>query len=292
MSSQPPTIQSPAVQPLAAQPLAVQISGSGYPMLCLHGHPGTGQSMSVFTQQFSRQFKTLAPDLRGYGRSRPTGEFQLADHLSDLVALLDKQQISQCLLLGWSLGGIFALELALRYPDRVSGLILVGTAARPWGSHPKITWQDNLLTGIASVINRLKPGWQWNIDTFGKRSLYRYLIQQHTPLAYEYLAHEGMSAYLQTSGAATRALNHAIRGGYSRLPDLHQIRCPVLVLAGAEDRHITAAASLETAQALSNCQSICYANVAHLFPWEIPAQVLQDIEQWIAAHPAVIGDIG
>ena len=275
-------------------PLAVQVSGTGYPVLCLHGHPGTGQSMTVFTQHLCRQFKTLAPDLRGYGRSRPTGEFQLTDHLNDLEALLDRQGISQCLLLGWSLGGIFALELALRYPERISGLILVATAARPWGSHPKISWQDNLLTGIASILNRLKPGWRWNIETFGKRSLYRYLIQQHTPTAYQHLANEGMSAYLQTSGAASRALSHAIQGGYNRLPNLGQIQCPVLMLAGSEDRHITASSSLETAQALPNCQSYCYPNVAHLFPWEISEQMLQDIDRWIAAHPQVIGaaDLG
>jgi proline iminopeptidase len=66
-------------------------------------------------------------------------------------------------------------------------MILIATAARPRGSHPPISWEDNLYTGIASLINRVVPGWQWNIDTFGKRSLYRYLIQQHTPQAYEYL---------------------------------------------------------------------------------------------------------
>ncbi len=280
--------QSLAVQTSAVQTLSVQVSGSGYPILCLHGHPGTGRSMSVFTEHFSSRFKTLAPDLRGYGRSRPASEFQLADHLSDLEALLDAQNISQCLLLGWSLGGIFAIELALRYPERISGLILVATAARPWGSHPKITWQDNLFTGIASVLNKLRPGWDWNIETFGKRSLYRYLIQQHTSAAYQHLADEGMSAYLQTSGAATRALNRAIQGGYNRVPDLHQIHCPVLVLAGAEDRHITAPASLETAQALPNCESCCYPDVAHLFPWEISEQMLQDMDQWIAKHPAVV----
>lgn len=276
------------IRPESMQNLAVQVNGSGYPILCLHGHPGTGQSMSVFTQHLSRQFTTLAPDLRGYGRSRPTAEFRLEDHLSDLEQLLDSQGVSQCLLLGWSLGGIFAIELALRYPERISGLILVATAARPWGSHPKISWQDNLFTGIASVINRLKPGWQWNIDTFGKRSLYRYLIQQHKPTAYKYLADEGMSAYLQTSRAASRALNRAIRGGYNRLPDLAQIQCPTLVLWGAEDRHITAASSLETAQALPQSQSCCYPNVAHLFPWEIPEQVLQDIDQWIATYPQAV----
>lgn len=269
-------------------PLNTYIHGSGYPILCLHGHPGTGKSMSVFTQHLSKRFKTLAPDLRGYGGSRPTDEFELADHLTDLEALLDRQQISQCLLLGWSLGGIFALELALKFPERISGLILVATAARPWGNHPPVSWQDNLLTGIASVVNLAIPGWQWNIDTFGKRSLYRYLIQQHTAVAYQHLATEGTPAYLQTSAAASRALNKAIRNGYNRLADLETITCPVLMLVGTDDRHITAAASLETAKALPNCQTHCYSQVAHLFPWEIPGQVLHDIDAWIAQHPEVV----
>jgi proline iminopeptidase len=244
--------------------------------------------MSVFTQHLSQRFKTLAPDLRGYGSSRPTADFELVSHLIDLEALLDQQQISQCLVLGWSLGGIFAIELALKFPARISGLILVATAARPWGDHPSIDWQDNLFTGVAALVNRLKPGWQWNIDTFGKRSLFRYLIQQHTARAYHHLANEGMTAYLQTSGSASRALNKALRNGYNRLADLGAIQCPTLMLIGTEDRHITAPSSLETAKALPNCQVHCYEQVAHLFPWEIPEQVLQDIDHWIAQHPEVI----
>ncbi|MBF2049627.1 MAG: alpha/beta hydrolase [Elainella sp. C42_A2020_010] len=276
------------LRPNSAFPLNTYIQGSGYPILCLHGHPGTGKSMSVFTRHLSKRFKTLAPDLRGYGGSRPTNDFELEDHLIDLEALLDQQQIDRCLLLGWSLGGIFAIELALKFPERISGLILVATAARPWSSHPPVSWEDNLLTGIASLINLVKPGWQWNIDTFGKRSLYRYLIQQHTAAAYQYLAAEGTSAYLQTSAAASRALNRAIRNGYNRLAHLDRITCPVLMLAGTEDRHITAAASLETAKALPNCQTHCYEGVAHLFPWEIPDQVLRDIDAWIAQHSEMI----
>jgi pimeloyl-ACP methyl ester carboxylesterase len=256
------------------------IYGTGMPLLCLHGHPGKSTSMSVFTQHLAQRFTTLAPDLRGYGQSQTGQPFAMADHLTDLAELLEQHQVGQFVLLGWSLGGILALELALRYPDRVRGLILIASAARPWGNHPPVSWQDNLYTGIASMANRIHPGWQWNIDTFGKRSLYRYLVQQHTPATYGYLAREAMPAFLQTSRQATRALSQALRQGYNRLNDVEQIQCPCLVLAGAGDRHITAAASQETAQRLPNAEYHCYPDVAHLFPWEIPERVLGDIDRW------------
>lgn len=237
--------------------------------------------MSVFTDHLSQRFRTIAPDLRGYGNSRTNQDFEMGDHLHDLEALLDRLQIRQCLILGWSLGGILALELALRLPERVRGLILVATAARPRSNHPPVTWEDNLYTGIASILNAVNPGWAWNIETFGKRSLYRYLVQQHTAATYQYLASKAVSAYLQTSQSATRSLQKSLRIGYNRLPELAQIRCPSLVLAGEADRHITAQSSLETANHLPLCQARCYPKVAHLFPWEIPDQVLADIDRWI-----------
>ena len=261
--------------------LSVEIKGEGLPILCLHGHPGSSRSLSVFTNSLCQRFQTLAPDLRGYGKSRHKGDFQMNDHLIDLVELLDHLEINQCVLLGWSLGGILALELALKYPQRFRGLILIATAANPRSSHPRVSWQDLFYTGVAGILNSIKPGWQWNIDIFGKRSLFRYLLKQHTPLAYQYLASEGAPAYLQTSAAAHKALSQALKTGYNSLENLEQIQVPCLVLAGSEDRHIVPQSSQETAKHLSDSQWQCYPNTAHLFPWEIPKQVLKDINCWL-----------
>jgi pimeloyl-ACP methyl ester carboxylesterase len=270
--------------------LNVYIQGQGFPILCLHGHPGSGSSLSVFSDRLSKRFQTFAPDLRGYGKSRYTQNFEMRDHLLDLENLLDRYQIKKCLILGWSLGGILAMELALRLPERVTGLILIATAAKPRSNHPPVTWQENLYTGVAALLSCIKHDLQWNIDIFGKRSLFQYLIRQHTPTTYGYIAKYAVPAYLQTSSTATRALYTAIRSGYNRLTDLEQIKCPSLVLAGAQDCHITANSSLETSQFLNNSQWQCYSDTAHLFPWEIPDQVLNDIELWLEKHPQIVAN--
>ncbi len=261
--------------------LNVEIRGTGFPILCLHGHPGNGRTLSVFTDRLSQNYRTFAPDLRGYGKSRTREDFEMSAHIHDLEELLDRYQIQQCILLGWSLGGILALELALRSPQRFQGLILIASAARPRSNHPPIAWQDLTYSAIAGIINRLKPGWLWNINTFGKRSLFRHLLCQQTPLAYRYLATEGTRAYFQTSKRAQRALSRALARGYNCLNQLERITMPCLVLAGERDRHITAASSQETAQNLPNCQWSYSPNTAHLFPWEIPQQVLDDIDGWL-----------
>lgn len=93
--------------------------------------------------------------------------------------------------------------------------------------------------------------------------------------------------FLQTSSAANKALNTALKAGYNRIEVLEHLQVPCLMLAGSEDRHITAASSLETAQHLKNCQWQCYPNTAHLFPWEIPQQVNSDIDTWLTVHPEV-----
>lgn len=263
--------------------LSIEHRGQGMPILCLHGHPGTGRCMRVFTDALSPNFQTLAPDLRGYGRSRTATPFAMEQHLEDLSALLS--QLDQpCLVLGWSLGGILAMELALKHPTQIAGLMLVSTAARPVGRHPAITWQDNVLTGIAGVINWLVPGWSWNISTFGQRSLFRYLVSQHSAQAYGRIAREGTPAFIQTSALANRALNTALRQGYNRLGELHRIHQPCLMLAAANDVHITPEASRETAVTLPNCEWYLYDNVAHLMPWEIGEQISSDIQHWLRRY--------
>jgi len=260
-----------------------QVRGRGFPLLCLHGHPGSGQTLVPLAEGLAHRYRAILPDLRGYGRSPAPAPFSLSDHLLDLVTLLDRYQVEQCAVLGWSLGGILALELALQYPERVSALVMIAAAARPVGNHPPLTPNEMVHSVAATALNLAVPGHPWAI-AWGRRSLYRHLVGQHTVSVYRRLGREGAMAYLRTSRHAQRALQQGLGQGYNRLAALPALTVPTLVLCGEQDRHITAAASQETAYHLRYGEFCCYPQTAHLVPWEQPEAVLNDVGTWLNYH--------
>jgi pimeloyl-ACP methyl ester carboxylesterase len=285
------------------------ISDRKLKVLCLHGHPGNSEAMQIFVQHFeTRGTSTIAPDLRGYGNCKADSAFTMLDHIQDLENLLINDLTSdrdceidntEYLILGWSLGGILAIELALRALDwqgestqnsgqnsaiqpRLAGLILIATAAKPRSNLPKIAWWEYVNLAIAVALQLAIPKQRGIVEWFGKRSLIKYLIQQHTLTAYKQIATTGAKAYLQTSRYAQMALTQALKQRYDRTPDLAKIQIPCLAIAAAQDRHITAVSTAETAKLLPNCEFICYPDTAHLLPWEIGDRLLADIDAWTA----------
>src|ERR1700736_130275 len=79
-------------------------------------------------RKLRRHFRLVLVDNRGFGRSdRPAGSFAVADMVGDIVAVLDAAGIGRAHVLGASLGGLVAQELAITHPERVDGLILACT---------------------------------------------------------------------------------------------------------------------------------------------------------------------
>lgn len=108
--------------------------GTGSPLLLLHGN---GEDSSYFVHQmeeFSRDCRVIALDTRGHGRSpRGTAPFTLSQFADDLLDFMDRQNLSQTDILGFSDGGNIALTFALRHPERVRRLILNGANLDPRG---------------------------------------------------------------------------------------------------------------------------------------------------------------
>lgn len=107
------------------------VTGDGPLTLVLtHGLALNGQVWKRQVVGLSTQNRVLTWDLRGHGQSwSPDGPYALGDFASDLCTILDDAAISRAVILGHSAGSVVALQFALDYPARTSGLILVGAAS-------------------------------------------------------------------------------------------------------------------------------------------------------------------
>ena len=107
------------------------VRGAG-PAAILFNHAGTSNlSWSErFLESLAEEFTVVTPDYRGTGLSSTAfEEFTLADLAADGVAVLDAEKIEQAVVIGASMGGAVAMELALNFPKRISSLVLLGTFA-------------------------------------------------------------------------------------------------------------------------------------------------------------------
>ena len=103
--------------------------GSGAPVVLIHGW---GSSAAIFDELMSRlpDCHCLAPDLPGYGASTATAAIDLSALAEDFIGWFDALGLDKVTLLGWSLGGMIAQELAARFPQRIKRLILLATTPR------------------------------------------------------------------------------------------------------------------------------------------------------------------
>ena len=114
-------------------------TGSGPPLLLLHGNGEDGTYFVHQVEEFSRDFTVYAIDTRGHGQSpRGGAPFTISQFADDLLAFMDRQGLPRADILGFSDGGNIALIFALRHPDRVRRLILNGANLDPKGVKPLV----------------------------------------------------------------------------------------------------------------------------------------------------------
>jgi pimeloyl-ACP methyl ester carboxylesterase len=232
---------------VAFDDVSVGAFGDGCPLLLLHGAVQTRAVWEAQVGALAPRRRLIVPDLRGHGDTslghRPLTVEQLA---CDAFRLLDALQIQRAAICGVSLGGMVALEMAERSPDRVACLVLSNTPT----SLTSIAW-------LRWLIDRLDP-------------------QELLPIAFRFL---GQAATARLGlGIASRivgpqwvghvARRHFIRGFrhmspeaivatygaiVSALPvDPGRIRCPTLLLAGRRDAPSIVAQMTELAGTLTD----------------------------------------
>lgn len=126
--------------------LYFELKGNGPKLLSISGSGGDLRNRpNVFDSPLAAHFEILAYDQRGLGQTDARDQvYTMADYAEDAAALLEAIGWKQCLVLGVSFGGMVAQEFAIRYPDRVSALVLACTSSGGAGgaSYPLHTLVD------------------------------------------------------------------------------------------------------------------------------------------------------
>jgi len=102
-----------------------EVHGQGYPLVLIHGLSATSLIWAFQVPEFSLDYRAVIMDLRGHGQSgKPEMEYSIDLFSRDVVALMDHLGIERAHIVGGSMGGMVAQQLALDYPQRVKRLVL------------------------------------------------------------------------------------------------------------------------------------------------------------------------
>ncbi len=104
--------------------------GRGRPLVMLHGLFGSSDNWMGVAAKFAERMQVFLPDLRNHGLSPHSDEMTWSAMADDVVEFLDAQNLSRANILGHSLGGKMAMQLALNFPERVEKLVVVDIAPR------------------------------------------------------------------------------------------------------------------------------------------------------------------
>lgn len=113
---------------LNGQNIYCDVTGSGDPLLLLHGLGSSGRDWEEQVPAFSTRYQVITPDLIGFGRSsKLTQACGIPEFAGQVFALLEYLQIDRCHVLGFSMGGAVAFQMATDFPERIRSLIILNS---------------------------------------------------------------------------------------------------------------------------------------------------------------------
>ena len=141
--------------------LYYEIHGAGRPLVLLHGGLGSGEMFGPVMAQLTEHRQVVAPDLQGHGRTadidRPLDIRLMAD---DIAALIDHLGLDKPDVVGYSLGGGVAFQVAVRHPDKVRRLVLVSANIRRDAIPAEMLAQQGQVSGAAVDFMKDTPMYQ------------------------------------------------------------------------------------------------------------------------------------
>jgi rifampin ADP-ribosylating transferase len=238
------------------------------PVLLLPAWGETRGSFDRLLPLLAGTARAVAMDLRGHGPAdAPATGYSLAELADDVVAFMDAEGISSAVLVGSSSGGYVAQQVAITSPDRVAGLVLVGSP-RTLQGRPSFADEVDLLTDPVS-------------EAWVRESLAWFPLFQPVPASYlDDRVRDG-------ARIPAHVWRETLRGLCEATPptDAGTITCPTLILRGDRDEVLTRAHQEDLARAVPGSRLVVYEDTGHPVLWEQPERVARDVADFLAALP-------
>ncbi len=242
--------------------IAFKRSGSGAPVVLIHGAEADHSMFDRFGAILARHFTVVAYDQRDSGATRnPAAPYGLDDLAEDAAGLIQALGYERAHVFGTSLGGVIAQVLATRHPQRVDRLVLSSTFR---AGVPPPSINPEAFSRIVALRAGL-PGTAAEIAGY------------FFPAGHLAAHPEAVSLF---SGGTRDEAQKGRRAGILARPvqsDLGAIAAPTLVLAGAEDRLIPPAYTLSLAHEIANARTAIVAGVGHVATLQDPAAVAREV---------------
>ena len=202
----------------------------------VHGYTGSRDDFREHVPELAELGRTIALDQRGHGGTTNSGrgkDYTLDGLVADLAAAFDAIGLGRADLLGHSLGGMVALRFALAHPERVASLVLMDTSARPM----PLPIPEPVRVALVKLVREqgvaaLLPGMRGRPAADVPPSMRRTIEQMGPDVFWERIRRK-----LETMDpAAWDALLRVLGEHEPATARLGEIRCPTLVLVGAEDK--------------------------------------------------------
>ncbi|WP_340025799.1 alpha/beta fold hydrolase [Paenibacillus sp. FSL K6-1096] len=239
--------------------------GKGDVIVLLHGFCGSAEYWEKVIPGLVKDYRVIAPDLRGHGASdAPLGAYTIEQMADDVLSLLNMLEIEECYLLGHSLGGYITLSFAQRHASRLKGFGLIHSTGYPDGEEAK----ENRLRsvsmiqneGIFAFVDQLVPG------LFAPGAATQ-LVERAKEIGYK----------TPPQGAAGAAL--AMRERPDRRDVISATALPVLLVAGAEDSKVAPEQTFTSDN--RNITKVTLEGVGHMSMFEAPERLVQSIKDFV-----------
>ena len=234
----------------------VEIAGREPALLLVHGFTDTSRSFSLMAAHLAGR-RLVIPDLPGHGAS-PAGPHDMtpAGLARALAGLIEGLKLNRPIVVGHSLGGMIAVELAASRPEAVGGLVLLATTLRA-----EIGDADPMATGVLSLTDPISPA-----DPF-----YAYWHACEAPMAPDFLAHAAAEASAMPA-ARWRAVFAALRHA-DLTESAGRIKASTLIVSGGRDPLFDRAHRDRLRSAIPAASFVEADRCGHNVHWEAPALV-------------------